>query len=146
MVPYDAYPEVGAGFEPPDPTIKALPRHEPSTIDLLEAIKNAVESAIQHDDPVYATRIVSAGAGAGEQAVYAARDFRHLFVPNVPRTVNVYAGVGRTFFLGQVTAGKSLNATIPIAVDGVFLVWQAGANNDQFTVYMTSEPLLVTIT
>lgn len=130
----DATPETQ--FLPPEPDLVALPRHEPSAVELLEDIRNSVK----HDDQrvVWRTITQDLGTGTGEGSFDHPVQFRHVFIPSVPRNMFIWAGSSRNILLGYFTVGQRVSVSLPIPVDGISVAWESGASVVQFVAYLSS--------
>lgn len=130
-------------FQMPDIDTPAVDANPETVTDLLRQIRNNTDPG--DNSTVWYPYVQQLTAAAGEASIRIPTPFKHVFVHKVPRDMDVYAGSGRAFFLGTVTAGHSLRAQYPFPMDGVTLVWGAGAGSDYVAVTLSSEKFDVEI-
>lgn len=143
----DVFPGVtnDAGFTPIDPDIPAYHAPEPDVLGLLNRIAVATEANLSSDIPIVVTRVITLGAGPGEQSIMLPVNFRHIFIPDVPRPIRVFSGLGKAFYIASARPGQTIKATIPQQSNGITFEWDEGAINDQIVVILSGDEYDVSV-
>lgn len=126
-----------------DPDSPATDTNPESITDLLGEIRD--NTAHGNPPPYWQPVVLQLPAASGEISVPAYGDFRNVFVHKAPRQIDVYMGIGQSFFLGTVTVGHSLRAKFPFPQRGLTIVYPTAATVDALPITMSSEEFTVTI-
>ena len=128
------------GVNPDQPAVNTNPE---SVTDLLQEIRN--NTAHGNPEPYWQPIVIQLPAASGEVSVSAFGDFRNVFVHKAPRQIDVYMGIGQSFFLGTVPVGKSLRAKFPFPQNGITIVYPSAGTVDTLPITMSSEEFRVDI-
>lgn len=135
----------GEGVYPLDPLKPATGEDDP--VKLLRDIRELLRD-MRPGPPKSSlrTRTVTLDTGANSGDIADPTGFSNVFIPRVPRQVDVYVGPGRKLFLGRLATGEQMNAELPYNEFAVYLEWGTGTAGEQIIVHLASDPLKVTIT
>lgn len=137
-------PGPGTDFLPPDVNRTAVIPHDRDLIELLEEIESNTRKPIS-EGVIWQQRSQRLPAGAGELTVQATDEVRHIYIPNVPREMTVYAGQSSGLFLGTLTIGQTLQVELPYFTNGVFIVYAAGVADQHVNVYFSSKSIDISV-
>jgi hypothetical protein len=139
----DPYPGVAdemefVGFDPDKPAVQ---QHDDDIISILKDIRNAIRNPVKLN-PFWFERILQLpNVDNSEISVQSTEPFKHIWVARAPRVLNVYAGLGKSLFVGSLSVGESLRVSLPFQSQGVTLDWATAGGNHYVTVVMSSEKL-----
>ena len=139
-------PEPGTDFLPPNPDLPAVRPNERDLMDILDEIARNTRGLQTSEGTVWQHRFMRLPQSAGEFSVENSEPTRHLYVPDVPRTVTVFAGQSRGIFLARLTKGQSLHVSLPFTIRGVYCEFESGGANEQVNVYFSSKPIDIDVT
>lgn len=144
----DPFPEVADepefyGYNPDLPAVHP----DDDVFSLLREIRDTLKKPDPNSDywMLYARQIPP--TTTGEISIVDNNNFRYLYVANAPRILNVYMGIGKALYLGQIPIGKSLQASLPFVTDGVTLEWidNGGGATQSVVIVLSSKELKVDI-
>jgi hypothetical protein len=142
----DPFPEVSTepefyGFNPNLPAV--------NTDDNVFTLLREIRDLLQYPNPVepfyfnFWRDIPNTLSGQLEIQAY--QEFNNIWIAKAPRTLNIYAGIGASLFLGSITVGKSLRAQLPFPVNAVTIEWVAAAAGQQIGGVLSSDPMKIEI-
>lgn len=139
----DPYPGVAdefefAGFNPDKPAVRTT---DDDIISILKDIRKHLVNPPKAN-PFWFERILQLpNVDNSEQSIQSTEQFRHIWVAKAPRALNVYAGLGKSLFVGSLAVGESLRVSLPFPSQGVTLDWATAGGSHYVTVVMSSEKL-----
>jgi hypothetical protein len=138
-------PEAGTDFLPPNPDLPAVRQNERDLMDILDSIDRNTRGLDNSEGSVWQHRYMRLPEAAGEFSVENSEPTRYLYIPDVPRTLTVYAGQSKGVYLARLTVGESLNVSLPFNIRGVYVEYDAGGKNQQVNVFFSSKPIEISI-
>lgn len=139
----DPYPGVAdemefIGFNPDKPAVE---QHDDDIISILKDIRSAIRNPPKLN-PFWFERVLQLpNVDNGEMSVQSTEPFKHIWVARAPRVLNVYAGLGKSLFVGSLVVGESLRVSLPFQSQGVTLDWATAGGLHFVTVVLSSEKL-----
>ena len=130
----------------------ALTLHEParrpdeSSDSLLRDIRDILKKTEPESSNTATFQVFNASlpAAAGSLEFQSNSPIKNITITATNRQIFVWAGL-RSISLGAVNAGQQMMAKLPFAVDSVHIEFPAGAATDQVGIYVSTEPLTVSV-
>lgn len=134
--------DIGSPINPDVPAVETYPDNIGALLKQIE-----INTRKPPEPHVYEQYIWTFPASmAGEQSFSAHEDHKYIFITRTPRAISVYAGIGRTLYLGALAIGQAMSAKLPFPTRGITIEWASTANaNEQIAIIFSSERLEVDI-
>lgn len=128
-----------------DPIKPAEPKQLPSVQELLKEIVENTKLSRERDEPFFLQYSVSFGDTNNdsfvETTIHSAIPARYIFIPDFGiNNISIYMGEGRSFKIGNTTAGQGFYAELPRPISALTFYGEMIYNNVNIVAYFSSDP------